>query len=62
MRCPFRKETITIKTDSTESVKEIYCDCYEDECPFYVSAIDYGSHIEYTEICDRIAHEERKNK
>jgi len=36
MICPFRKEVITIKAEDTESIKEIYCDCYEDECPYYV--------------------------
>lgn len=36
MVCPFLKETITIKTEDTESVKEIYHDCYKEECPFYV--------------------------
>lgn len=62
MICPFLKETIITKTKKTESVKEVYCECYKSECPFYVSAINYGSHIDYKEICDRIAYEERKNK
>ena len=38
MVCPFRVEKIyerNIQTDVVYSEKEMFCDCYEEECPYY---------------------------
>jgi len=48
MICPFRKEIITIKAEDTKSTKEIYCDCYENECPYY-----YRYNFDNNEGCHR---------
>lgn len=36
MKCPYRISTITIRAEVIETTKEMYCDCYEDKCPYYV--------------------------
>lgn len=35
MKCPYRKETILIKTNETEKTTEQYEDCYGEQCPLY---------------------------
>ena len=35
MKCPYRKETILIKTVETESTVDTFADCYEEECRLF---------------------------
>lgn len=37
MKCPFRKETITITSYDSSSTKESFQQCYEDDCPYYIA-------------------------
>ena len=35
MKCPYRKETILIKTVETERTVDTFADCYEEECRLF---------------------------
>ena len=41
MKCPYRKNIILIKTEKTEETREVYGECYEEECPLYTK--EYNS-------------------
>lgn len=47
MICPYRKKTILIKTDKSETTTELYEDCYKKDCPLYWHGVE-------SEVCRKV--------
>lgn len=59
MKCPWRPEQVTEKTDKNmrEIVRIDFADCYEAECPYYSPVRRISENLSTVEYCRRTKQE-----